>query len=88
MKVSVCVAAVCSAVFAAAAGDGSAKRADALPESVWNQSEWISAKDAKTLGEDARRGWLAARGASYFRKKTVNAKAVKRARWMTSGLGV
>ena len=88
MKASVCVAAVCSAVFAAAAGDGSARRADALPESVWNQSEWISAKDAKTLGEDARRGWLAAPGASYFRKKAVNAKAVKRARWMTSGLGV
>jgi len=89
MKELSCVAAVCSAVLVAAAGDGVAKKVDALPEAVWKQSEWISAKDANVLDEKGREGWLAAPGAaSYFRKKIVNAKAVKRARWMTSGLGV
>ena len=85
----VCSVAVCLSLMASAAGRGaSSARTAPLPDAVWAQSEWISAKDAKTLEGDARRGWLAAKGASYFRKKTANAKAVKRVRWMTSGLGV
>lgn len=63
-------------------------RTKELPGKYWNESEWISAKDARTLDETGKRDWLAAPGASYFQKKIVNAKTVKKVRWMTSGLGV
>ena len=62
-------------------------RADALDASAWEASRWISAADAPVL-RGPRQNDLAADGASWFLANVENAKAVKSARWMTTGLGV
>ena len=58
-----------------------------LERSVWEQSAWISAKDAQVITGKVEDGARAADGASWFVTTTRNAKKVKRAVWMTSGLG-
>ena len=63
-------------------------RTEALAAAVWEQSEWISVKDAPVADANARREQRAADGTSCFRRQVVNAKAVKSAKWMTTGLGV
>jgi len=60
-------------------------RAEALCDSAWAKSEWISVKDAAVKTSKDER---AADGTSWFARRTVNAKDVKSARWMVSGLGV
>ena len=66
------------------------KRVPALDDSLWEASQWISAADAPVVEgpilnpENCR----AADGASWFVLERVNGKRVKRAVWMTSGLGV
>lgn len=62
---------------------------DPLADSLWNKSEWISAKDAPIVTHvvtdpDGR----AADGAAWFAATVTNGKKVKSARWMTAGLGV
>ena len=59
-------------------------KVDALPDSLWAASEWISAADAP-LPE----GVLdAPGGASWFFTEVSNEKRVESVRWMTTGLGV
>ena len=62
-------------------------RTEALDNSVWESSEWISAADAPVVvGED--HDDRAADGASWFLSTVKNEGRVASAKWMTSGLGV
>ena len=62
-------------------------RVEALDAKAWASSEWISVKAAKVAGEAEKNHQRAADGTSCFWRRVVNAKAVKNAKWMTSGLG-
>ena len=53
----------------------------------WELSSWISAKDAQVVTGRVVDGTRAADGASWFVSNPRNSKKVKRAVWMTSGLG-
>ena len=53
----------------------------------WNESAWISAKDAQVVTGKVVDGTRAADGASWFVSSPRNAKKVKRAIWKTSALG-
>ncbi len=53
----------------------------------WNESVWISAKDAKVVTGKVEDGWRAADGASWFVSSPRNAKKVKKAVWKTTALG-
>ncbi|MDE7386274.1 MAG: glycoside hydrolase family 78 protein [Muribaculaceae bacterium] len=70
--------------------DKTARRVDALDDSAWDQSEWISVADAPVItgpvqGDNER----AADGASWFVTTVTNDnKKVTDARWMTTSLGV
>ena len=66
------------------------QRAEALDDSCWEQSRWISAADAEVIDTpvyDSRQN-RAADGASWFVSDVANGKKVVSARWMTAGLGV
>ena len=65
----------------------SAKKVEALDDSAWECSEWISAVNAPVLSGE-RENDLAADGASWFLSTIENSKPVKSAVWMTTGLGV
>lgn len=67
---------------------GTESRTDALDEQSWKTSEWISVAAAPVVTESDRKRKRAADGTSCFRFRHVNAKDVKCAKWMTSGLGV
>ena len=91
MKAKCLLVAAVAAVFAACGpkvGPGPVgTRVDALDASAWESSQWISAVNAPVL-RGPRENDLAADGASWFLANVENAKAVKSARWMTTGLGV
>ena len=53
----------------------------------WNESAWISAKDAQVVTGEVKDGTRAADGASWFVSNPRNAKKVKRAVWKTTALG-
>ena len=53
----------------------------------WNESAWISAKDAQVVTGKVVDGTRAADGASWFVSNPRNAKKVKRAVWKTTALG-
>ncbi len=53
----------------------------------WNESAWISAKDAQVVTGEVKDGTRAADGASWFVSNPRNAKKVKRAIWKTTALG-
>lgn len=64
-------------------------RTDALEDSSWDSSVWISAADAHVVTEyvpDER--WHSADGASWFASTLKNGGKVVSAKWMTAGLGV
>lgn len=61
------------------------KRADALEQSCWFCSEWISVANAPEHEGDSLR---AADGTSWFFFNYTNKHPVKSARWMTTALGV
>lgn len=65
-------------------------RTDALPQELWQNSEWISAADAPVVTGIvySSSNERAADGASWFIGEVTNAKRVTKAVWMTSGLGV
>ncbi len=77
--------ALCSTARTTSAG----KRTDALNDSLWNFSEWISVADAPVItGKITGTNERAADGASWFVSTVKNDKDVASARWMTSGLGI
>ena len=63
------------------------QKVQALDDSAWESAQWISAVNAPVL-RGPREDDLAADGASWFLATVENAKAVKSAKWMTTGLGV
>lgn len=63
-------------------------RADALSDSLWNCSEWISVVDAPVITDTVYDGSRAADGASWFVTTTINEQPVTRVLWMSAGLGV
>ena len=66
------------------------KRVAALDDAAWKESVWISVPGAKTVPDDwqAKRIQRAADGTSWFVSELANEAKVKKATWMTAGLGV
>ena len=64
------------------------EKTQALDQSVWKNSEWISVVDAPVVTGRADKVIRAADGASWFVSTIKNEKAVTSAKWMTAGLGV
>ena len=65
-------------------------RTDALDDSAWEVSEWISVADAPVVTgavNDHENG-RAADGASWFVSTVKNGQKVASAKWMTTGLGI
>ena len=64
-------------------------RTQALDDSAWTSSEWISAADAPVVEGIIEKGnYAAASGASWFVAKPENAARVVSAKWMITSLGV
>ena len=59
-----------------------------LPDKAWDCSVWLSVADAPVVTGVVNDGTRAADGASWFATKLSNSKKVKKAIWMTSGLGI
>ena len=64
------------------------QRTEALDNSAWESSTWISAADAPVITGKIPDGARAADGASWFLSTLTNDKKVTSAKWMTTGLGV
>ena len=60
----------------------------ALEDAAWSASQWISAADAPVSKGPAQECYTSAPGASWFLSAVKNGKKVKKAVWMTAGLGV
>lgn len=65
-------------------------RTEALDDSAWECSEWISVVDAPVVEGEVKGGsnYLSAPGANWFLAEVTNEKKVASAVWMTAGLGV
>ena len=61
---------------------------DALDDSAWESSAWISAPDAQVVTGTIYDGTRSADGASWFVATVKNGGKVASATWMTTGLGV
>ncbi len=61
-------------------------RTEALPNSTWEVSKWLSVVDAPVVTDNKSR--RAADGASWFVTTVANEQAVVSAKWMTTALGV
>lgn len=84
LAVAVGIVVSASGVLASNAG----KRIAALDNALWACSEWISAADAPVVEGRIDDFTLAPDGASWFVADVKNDRKVKRACWMTAGLGV
>jgi len=78
-------------LFACKSNKVAGERTEALDDSAWGVSEWISAADAPVVtglvnGREGHR--RSADGASWFLSTVTNDKKVVSAKWMTAGLGV
>lgn len=82
--------ALISAVSCTHAGAGTyGERTEALDDSLWQYSSWISVADAPVVtGPVHGANERAADGASWFVSTITNGQKVTDARWMTAGLGV
>ncbi|MDO4365861.1 MAG: family 78 glycoside hydrolase catalytic domain [bacterium] len=63
-------------------------RTAALEASAWKTSQWLAAADAPVAGDAEKKRQRAADGTSWFVGEVANEGDVKRATWMTTGLGV
>jgi alpha-L-rhamnosidase len=85
------VAAMLSAVLAVGCCNncdkGVGKRVDALDNSAWEVSKWISAVNAP-IAPKIEKIARAADGANWFLSTVKNEQKVVSAKWMTAGLGV
>ncbi len=63
-------------------------RTEALNDSAWDASSWISAANAPVVSGKVVDGTRSADGASWFVSSIANSREVASARWMTTGLGV
>ena len=88
-QIVISVAALLALGGSVSAAVNGGSRTAALPSSAWEGSQWISAADAPIVkGRVEGANGRAADGASWFTSSVRNAKKVKKAVWMTSGLGV
>ncbi len=84
----------CAAMLVIASCDSAQKsaaygvRTDALDNSAWESSVWISAADAPVATWDSNDNPRSADGASWFVSTVKNEQKVTSAKWMTTGLGV
>ena len=87
---STALAVICLLFNSCCPGQGPAgTRTQALEDSLWDCSEWISAADAPVVeGLIVSGNERAADGASWFAASYRNSAKVKKVTWMTSGLGV
>ena len=83
---SVILAAGAVALVLSASAEG--RRVAALDDGAWASSAWISATNAPVVGEAEMKAWRAAGGTSWFVGSATNRKRLRRAKWMTAGLGV
>ena len=60
----------------------------ALEDAAWDVSQWISAVDAPVAKGPGQEVYTSAPGSSWFLSTVQNGKKVKKAVWMTAGLGV
>ena len=58
------------------------------PDGIWKGSEWLAVPDAPVATAADRKAQNAAPGANWFVGEVVNARAVRSAKWTTTGLGV
>ena len=63
-------------------------RTDALDDSAWESSSWISVVDAPVVTGIVRDGVRAADGANWFLSTVANGGKVISAKWMVTSLGV
>jgi len=61
---------------------------DAIDNSAWDCSQWISAADQEVFSGKVVDGSRAADGSSWFVSEITNKAEVIQAKWMTAGLGV
>lgn len=61
---------------------------DALEQSAWESSEWISSPDSQYVKGPLQKGHRAADGAVWFVREVNPGKKLLSAKWMTTGLGV
>lgn len=80
------VAALALAVSCSSSAERVGVRAEALPNSAWESSKWLSVVDAPVVTDNKSR--RAADGASWFVTTIANKQAVVSAKWMTTALGV
>ena len=80
------LAASCCGSASAPAG----RLSQALPDSAWECSQWLSAPDAPVVTGKVHtsKNCRAADGASWFVAYMINDKKVESVKWMTTGLGV
>lgn len=64
------------------------KRVESLDSNLWNMSQWISATDAPVVEESIGELTRAADGSSWFVTNIINNRKLKKAKWMTTGLGI
>jgi len=88
-KTIVCAAATLAlAACNAPAGAEVGQLTDALDNSAWESSNWISVVDAPVVTGTVNDGDRAADGANWFVSTVKNEQKVTSAKWMTTGLGV
>ncbi|MBQ0127861.1 MAG: family 78 glycoside hydrolase catalytic domain [Bacteroidales bacterium] len=85
---AILAAAAASACCSTPCNCGYTSLAEPLDNSAWESSEWISAADAPVVTDKDSTHERAADGASWFVAEVTNAKKVKSAKWMTTGLGI
>ena len=77
-----------AAVLTSCGGQKAAQLVDALDDSAWESSQWISAANAPVVTGRIEDGSRAADGANWFVGMVQNEQKVVSAKWMTTGLGV
>lgn len=93
MRKSILAAACVAALLAVSctrqsSGEETGYKTEALPDSAWDASEWISVVDAPVVTGKISSSTRSADGASWFVATVTNGKKVVSARWMSAGLGI
>ena len=90
MNMNIVIGAAALAALASGCEPSGGRRVAALDDAAWKESVWISVPGAPTVPDDwwQKNVQRAADGTSWFVGRLENAAKVKKATWMTAGLGV
>ncbi len=90
MKRLLCIVAIVATACCQKTERNAGFRTTALDDSAWEVSQWISAADAPVVSGKVKsnENHLAADGANWFLADVKIEKRLKKAVWMTSGLGI